>query len=99
MKAIESVPGSIGKRGVVVIAAPFRKVYGFEEGAHFVQEATPEGVLIRPAATVPIRHYSDKDKATFMLNNAGSREEYAAARAAVKAMGIDPKKVKHQAWK
>lgn len=99
MKTVESVAGSIGKRGVVVIAAPFRKAYGFEEGAHFVQEATPEGVLIRPAATVPVRLYSDKDKATFMLNNAGSQEEYQAALAAVKRMGLDPKKVKHQAWK
>jgi bifunctional DNA-binding transcriptional regulator/antitoxin component of YhaV-PrlF toxin-antitoxin module len=99
MKTVDSVAGSIGKRGVVVIAASFRKAYGFEEGAHFVQEATPEGVLIRPAATVPVRLYSDKDKATFMLNNAGSREEYQAALTAVKQMGLDPKKVKHQAWK
>lgn len=99
MKTLESVSGSIGKRGVVVIAAPFRKAYGFEEGAHFVQEATPQGVLIRPAATVPIRLYSDTDKATFMLNNAVSRVEYEEACAAVKKMGLDPKKVKHQAWK
>ena len=99
MKTLESVPGSIGKRGVVVIAAAFRKAYGFEEGAHFVQEATPEGVLIRPAATVPVRLYSEEDKATFLLNNAGSREEYNEARAAVKQMGLDPRKVKHQAWK
>lgn len=99
MKSIESVPGSIGKRGVLVIAASFRKAYGFEDGAPIVQEATPEGVLIRPAATVPVRLYSATDKATFMLNNAGSREEYQEAREAVKKMGLNPDKVKHQAWK
>ena len=99
MKMAECIPGSIGKRGVVVIAAQFRKAYGFEDGAHCVQEATPEGVLIRPAATVPVRVYSDRDKATFLLNNAGSRTEYQAACAEVKRMGLDPKKLKHQAWK
>lgn len=99
MKTLENVPGSVGKRGVIVIAAAFRKAYGLEDGATVIQEATPEGVLIRPAATVPVRVYSPADKASFMLNNAGSLEEYHEARSAVKKMGLNPDKVKHQAWK
>ena len=98
MKELETVNGNVGKRGVVVIAAAFRKAYGLADGSPVVQQAMPEGVLIRPAATVPVRVYSASDKATFMLNNAGSREEYVAARAAVKKMGLNPDKVKHQAW-
>ena len=85
----------MGKRGTLVIAADFRKRYGLEDGADVVQEATPEGVLIRPAATVPLRIYSDEDRAMFLLNNACSVEEYEEARQAVRAMGLDPDKIKH----
>jgi bifunctional DNA-binding transcriptional regulator/antitoxin component of YhaV-PrlF toxin-antitoxin module len=86
----------MGKRGTLVIAASLRKRYGFEDGADVVQEATPEGVLIRPAVTVPLRVYSDQDRAMFLLNNACSVEEYEAARQAVRAMGLDPDKIKHR---
>jgi hypothetical protein len=86
----------MGKRGTLVIAASLRKIYGFEDGADVVQEATPEGVLIRPAATVPVRVYSDRDRAMFLLNNACSTAEYRKAREAVRAMGLDPAKIKHQ---
>jgi hypothetical protein len=82
----------------VVIAAALRKTCGLEEGADILQEAVPGGVLIRPAATVPLRVYTDQDKAMFMLNNACSAEEYAAAQRAVRAMGLYPAKIKHQAW-
>jgi bifunctional DNA-binding transcriptional regulator/antitoxin component of YhaV-PrlF toxin-antitoxin module len=85
----------MGKRGTLVIAAGFRKRYGFEDGADVVQEATPEGVLIRPATTVPLRIYSDQDRAMFMLNNACSAEEYEGACQAVRAMGLEPDKIKH----
>jgi bifunctional DNA-binding transcriptional regulator/antitoxin component of YhaV-PrlF toxin-antitoxin module len=85
----------MGKRGTLVIAAGFRKRYGFEDGTDVVQEAMPEGVLIRPAATVPLRIYSDEDRAMFLLNNACSAEEYEGARQAVRAMGLDPDEIKH----
>jgi hypothetical protein len=36
----------MGKRGTLVIAASLRKIYGFEDGADVVQEATPNPVAI-----------------------------------------------------
>ncbi len=99
MKTLEKVRSSIGKRGTLVIASSFRKAYGFEDGADVVQEPTPDGVLIRPAATVPVRVYSDEDKAMFLLNNACSRDEYKQARDSVRKMGLSPDKIKHHPWK
>lgn len=95
MKTLAQVKSNIGKRGTVVIAADLRRAYGLEEGADIVQVPTREGVLIRPAATVPVRIYRDEDKAMFLLNNACSEAEYQAARAEVQAMGLDPDKIKH----
>jgi len=89
----------MGKRGTLVIAASLRKIYGFEDGTDVVQEARPEGVLIRPAGTAPLRVYSDRVQAMFLLNNACSLEEYEAARQAVRAMGLDPGKIKHHPFK
>lgn len=42
-----------------------------------------------------LRVYSDRNKAMFLLNNACSRNEYRAARQSVRALGLDPDKVKH----
>ena len=89
----------MGKRGTLVIAASLRKIYGLEDGTDVLQEATPEGVLIRPAATVPVRVYSDRDQAMFRLNNACSPEEYESARQAVRALGLDPSKIAHHPLK
>jgi bifunctional DNA-binding transcriptional regulator/antitoxin component of YhaV-PrlF toxin-antitoxin module len=99
MNTLEQVKSSVGKRGTVVISAPLRKAYGFEEGADIVQVPTREGVLIRPAATVPVRVYGEEEKAMFLLNNACSKAEYIAARKEVEAMGLTPDKIKHMAYK
>jgi bifunctional DNA-binding transcriptional regulator/antitoxin component of YhaV-PrlF toxin-antitoxin module len=99
MNSLEQVKSSIGKRGTVVIPKDFRRAYGFEDGADIVQVPTRDGVLIRPAATVPVRVYSDEDKAMFLLNNACSKAEYQEARKEVEAMGINPDSIKHLAFK
>lgn len=92
---MEFIKSCVGKRGTVVIAASFRSIYGLKDGSDIVQEATPEGILIRPAATVPVKLYSDQEKAAFLLNNAGSAAEYQAARREVSGMGLNPDKIKH----
>jgi hypothetical protein len=79
----------------VVIASAFRKRYRLEDGAEIIQEATREGVLIRPAVTVPVRRYSPQEAAGFILENAVDRRDYQAARQQVKALGLDPDDIPH----
>lgn len=68
MKTMAATQTNIGKRGTLVVPASFRRFYGFKVGSPVVLEGTPEGVLIRPAAAVPVRVYSVADKAMFLLN-------------------------------
>ncbi len=87
MKLLQPQKSTIGKRGTVVISAPFREEYGLNDGQDVIQEPTPEGVLIRASTSVPIRRYTDAEKAAFILNGALTPEEYTEAVAEVKAMG------------
>ena len=86
----------IGKRGAVVIPAGLRRKYGFEEGSLVVAEAREEGVLLRPAVTLPLERYTPERKAEFLLNNAVTPGDYAWALEEVKKMGIDPKTIPHE---
>jgi AbrB family looped-hinge helix DNA binding protein len=86
----------IGKRGTVVIPAVLRRKYGFEEGSLVVAEAREEGVLLRPAVTLPLERYTPERKAEFLLNNAVTSRDYAWALEEVKKMGIDPKTIPHE---
>ncbi len=86
----------IGKRGAVVIPAGLRRKYGFEEGSMVVAEAREEGVLLRPAVTLPLERYTPEGKAEFLLNNVGTPEDYAWALKEIKKLGIDPKTIPHE---
>ena len=44
----------VGKRGMIVIPARLRRAFGIEEGTMVIAEARQDGILIRPAVTVPI---------------------------------------------
>jgi len=85
----------VGKRGTLVIPARLRRLYGLEEGSEVIAEETPEGILIRPAVTVPIELYSPERKAEFILSNAVDAEDYARAVAEVRSMGLDPDQIVH----
>jgi AbrB family looped-hinge helix DNA binding protein len=78
----------IGKRGTVVIPAPLRKKYGFEEGSQLIVEALPDGVFLRPVVTLPVEIYTPERKAEFILNNTITPEEYALAVKKVRKIGI-----------
>jgi len=93
---MEIVTTKIGKRGAVVIPAGLRRKYGFEEGSLVVAEAREEGVLLRPAVTLPLERYTPERKAEFLLNNAVTSRDYAWALEEVKKMGIDPKTIPHE---
>ena len=86
----------IGKRGTVVIPAPLRKKYGFEEGSQLIVEALPDGVFLRPVVTLPVEIYTPERKAEFILNNTITPEEYALAVKKVRNMGLDPETIPHK---
>jgi len=71
----------VGRRGTVVIPAPIRRSYGFEEGSLVIMEA---------------RLYTPERKAEFLLNNTITPEDYAAAVKEVRRMGLNPKKIPHK---
>ena len=85
----------IGKRGAVVIPATLRKRYGLEVGGEVLVEETAEGLLLRPAITLPIETYSAERRAQFLLENAVNREDYERARAEVRKLGLDPNAIPH----
>jgi len=86
----------VGKRGTVVIPAPLRKRYGLEEGREVLVEETAEGLLLRPAVTLPIEIYSKERRAAFLLENAVDQEDYERARQEVRKMGRDPDAIPHE---
>ncbi len=89
-------PIRVGKRGAVVIPVELRRRYSIEEGSLLVAEPRPEGILIRPAVTVPIEIYTPERKAEFLLSNAVDAKDYAWAIREVKALGLDPKAIPHR---
>ncbi|MGH9320677.1 MAG: AbrB/MazE/SpoVT family DNA-binding domain-containing protein [Vicinamibacteria bacterium] len=85
----------VGKRGAVVIPAKLRKKFGIEEGSSVLMEEGADGVLIRPAVTVPIEVWTPERKASFLLENAVDLADYEWARREVRRMGLDPDRIPH----
>ena len=86
----------VGKRGTLVIPAPLRKRYGLEEGREVLIEETAEGLLLRPAVTLPVEMYSKERRAAFLLENAVDRRDYERAREEVRKLGLDPDAIPHE---
>ena len=86
----------VGKRGTVVIPAPLRKRFGIEEGSIVLFEEGIDGVVIRPAAAVPVEIYSTERRAAFLLENATDEKDYARAVEEVRLMGLDPDSIPHE---
>jgi AbrB family looped-hinge helix DNA binding protein len=89
-----SEPTRIGKRGTIVLPAKMRKRYGFEEGTMVVAEESEYGVLLRPAAVVPVEIYSPERKAEFLLANAVNAGDRKKAEEEVRKLGLDPGKMR-----
>jgi AbrB family looped-hinge helix DNA binding protein len=87
----------VGKRGTIVIPAAIRRRLRIEEGAFVIVEEREDGVLIRPAAVMPIEMYTAERRAEFLLSNAIDSEDYARAREEVRRMGLDPDAIPHYA--
>lgn len=89
------VAAKVGKRGTVVIPAKLRKKFGIEEGSSVLVEEGPDGVVIRPAVTVPVEVWTAERKAGFLLENAITRKEYLWARREARRLGVEPDKIPH----
>lgn len=85
----------VGRRGTFVIPAKLRRRFGIQEGSEVIAEETPQGILIRPAVTVPLEIYSDERRAEFLLSNAVDAEDYRRALEEVRRMGLDPSQITH----
>lgn len=92
---IDGETGRLGKRGTFVIPATLRRRYGLVEGVLLIAEARADGILLRPAVAIPTETYAPERRAAFVLENAVDAADYAAARKAVQAMGLDPDQVPH----
>jgi AbrB family looped-hinge helix DNA binding protein len=86
---------TVGKRGTVVIPAELRQKYGITEGSVVIAEATPEGVLIRPAVTLPVEVYTPERRAALLLSNAVDDADYQQVVRLVRSMGLDPDAIEH----
>lgn len=86
----------VGKRGTLVIPAKLRRIFGLREGSEVIAEETPEGILIRPAVTVPIERYGPERKAEFLLSNAVDARDYERAVEEVRKLGLDPADIAHR---
>lgn len=95
MSTTKAEAGRIGKRGVYTIPSALRRRYGLEDGSLVVAEEREDGILIRPAVAMPIEIYTDERIAEFLLSNAVTDSEYAAAREEVRGMGLDPDAIPH----
>lgn len=56
---------TVTSRGVVTLPARLREALGLKADDQLIAETTPEGLLLRPAVTLPVEIYSDKRVAEF----------------------------------
>jgi AbrB family looped-hinge helix DNA binding protein len=49
---------NVSRRGVVTLPAKLRQALGIKADDQLIAETTPEGLLLRPAITLPIELYS-----------------------------------------
>ena len=50
---------TVSSRGVVTLPAALRKALGLKADDQLIAEATAEGLLLRPAVTLPVELYTD----------------------------------------
>jgi antitoxin PrlF len=51
---------TVTSRGVVTLPIGLRRALGIKADDTLIAETTPEGLLLRPAVTLPVELYSDK---------------------------------------
>ena len=56
---------TITSRGVITLPAKLRQALGLKADDHLIAETTPEGLLLRPAVTLPIELYTSEREREF----------------------------------
>jgi AbrB family looped-hinge helix DNA binding protein len=51
---------TVTSRGVVTLPAKLRAALGLKPDDHLIAETTPEGLLLRPAVTLPVEIYGEE---------------------------------------
>ncbi len=51
---------TVTNRGVVTLPASLRRALGIKPDDTLIAETTPEGLLLRPAVTLPVEIYSER---------------------------------------
>lgn len=73
---------TINSRGVVTLPAKLRQALGLEADDQLIAETTPEGLLLRPAVTLPVEVYTPDREREFDAAEADLASVLAARRAA-----------------
>ena len=68
----------VNSRGVVTLPAKLRQSLGIKADDHLIAETTPEGLLLRPAVTLPIEMYTAERIAEFDRQEAQAAQVMAA---------------------
>ena len=56
---------TINSRGVVTLPAKLREALGLKADDQLIAETTPEGLLLRPAVTLPVEIYTPEREREF----------------------------------
>jgi antitoxin PrlF len=51
---------TVSSRGVVTLPARLRQALGLKADDQLIAETTPDGLLLRPAVTLPVEIYSER---------------------------------------
>jgi antitoxin PrlF len=78
---------TITSRGVITLPARLRKALGLRADDQLIAEVTPEGLLLRPAVTLPVEIYTPEREREFDESEA---ELAAAQRAPSRARRSEP---------
>lgn len=71
---------TISSRGVITLPAKLRKLLALKADDQLIAESTPEGILLRPAITLPIEVYTEKRESEFDHAEADLAEYFANKR-------------------
>ena len=80
---------TINSRGVITLPARLRQALGLKADDQLIAELTPEGLLLRPAVTLPVEVYTEAREREF---DAAEAELAAVLRAPVRRAGAARKR-------
>jgi AbrB family looped-hinge helix DNA binding protein len=61
---------TINSRGVITIPVKLREAYGLNPNDDLILETTDQGILLRPALSIPVELYSEERIAEFAAEEA-----------------------------